>query len=133
MPRPPKLTPDEKLALVQTHCWTVAYVDLEAPPAWQKAARWDWELIQLHGPPFSTSDWVTPSAGPAERRQCLRAVERLEEIGLLVCHRPAGRLTHVRTTDEGDRLALKLMRSGDHPPVWLWLDCGGKCPAHHGP
>jgi hypothetical protein len=64
-------------------------------------------------------EWFGPLLPGRIRKRCRRAIDRLEAVGLLVTWRKyGGRLTHLKLTPEGERLAVELLaRHGGDVPV----------------
>src|SRR5262245_41446589 len=75
--------------------------------------RWPWHLEELavqreHGPAWHAGEWFGPDLPEVKRQRYVRAVKGLAAAGLLVSHKHYARLSHVRLTPEGERLAREL-------------------------
>jgi hypothetical protein len=81
--------------------------ETKAPPKWQTWA-YDEHVEQLkYGPHFSSAAWFQTDL-PHEQRRYLRAVRDLERAGLVeTWSRWGRRLTGLKLTAEGRRLALE--------------------------
>ncbi|MBA4068195.1 MAG: hypothetical protein C0501_31740 [Isosphaera sp.] len=87
----------------------------KSPPKWQAWAVRDWEDAREYGPRYLPSGWFTGGREllPEKFRvRFLRAVRGLAARGLLTPTRTGNRLTHVKLTAEGQRVAAELAPDG---------------------
>lgn len=83
------------------------------------AEHW-WEVMErseakAHGPAYRPIAWFGELTPERIVKRCRRAIQRLEVEGLIVTWKKHGaRLTHIKLTPEGERLAIELLaKHGD--------------------
>jgi hypothetical protein len=80
------------------------------PPKWRALENEDFDEQLEHGPRYAAGSWFGQIQNH-ERQRLLRAISELERGGLLVTHRRWGRrLSHIRLTAEGEKIAQKLLK-----------------------
>ncbi len=76
-------------------------------------SRWCWHMDEYeyqreHGPRWDAGAWFGPRLPEYKRQRYVRAAKALAAAGLLVAHKEHDRLSHVKLTAQGERLALEL-------------------------
>ena len=101
--------------LVATYRRQLAIAAAAQPEPW----RW-WAVCEhveqvTHGPAYRPAEWFGFLLPEHVRRRCRRAIDRLEAEGLIISWRKYGdRLTHLKLTPTGERLAIELLAKYEH-------------------
>ncbi len=65
---------------------------------------------RAHGFRYQPTEWFGPELPERIRKRCRRAIDRLEADGLLITWRKyGGRMSHLKLTPAGERLAVELL------------------------
>jgi hypothetical protein len=95
--------------LMRCHLRMQALKCAKRPPSWRALENRDLDEQLEHGPEYAAGNWFGEIHNH-ERQRLLRAVSDLENGGLLVTYRRWGRrLSHIRLTAEGEKIAKKLL------------------------
>jgi hypothetical protein len=87
------------------------------PGAWQTWSRETFDAETVHGPRYSSGEWFGPLK-EHERMRYRRALADLERDGYLTTWcRWGRRLSHVKLTAEGERVARALLAAAGQPEV----------------
>ncbi len=81
------------------------------PPARDRWGRREWEELREYGPSYRPAEWFGDGSPIPEkyRTRFLRAVHALAAAGLVRRTGVGGRLTNVKLTPEGERVAGELV------------------------
>jgi hypothetical protein len=98
-----ELCPDSKQALCEA-VRRMEVIEQSEPPSYRWFDRPRWEEQIEYGPRYAVSTWFG-SVDEAQRQRYRRSLNKLAELGLLQLTTYGGRLSNVKPTEEGRRVA----------------------------
>jgi len=101
--------PEHEAILVEALRRTSRHARARRPPVWQTWAREIFDAVSAHGPEYHPSRWFG-LLHEHEVKRYRRAIADLEREGLLSTWARWGRrLSHLRLTSEGEKVARELL------------------------